>query len=56
MGVEEQDGVPVLPPQGVPLEQLDDIQKELVGLSNMIQPVCSMICEPVEVEGKMKPA
>lgn len=53
VGVEEQDGVPVLPPQGVPLEQLDDIQKELVGLSNMIQPVCSMICEPVEVVGKM---
>ena len=53
VGVKENNGVPVLPPQGVPLEQLDDIQKELVGLCNMIQPVCNVICEPVEVEGKM---
>ena len=29
VGVKENNGVPVLPPQGVPLEQLDDIQKEL---------------------------
>jgi predicted HTH transcriptional regulator len=28
-------------------------QKELVSLCNMIQPVCNVISEPVEVDGKM---
>ena len=53
VGVEEKDGTPILPPYGVPLEQLDAIQKELVSLCNMIQPVCNVISEPVEVDGKM---
>ena len=53
VGVEEENGMPVLPPQGVALEKLDDIQKELVKLCNMIQPVCNVISKPVEVDGKM---
>ena len=33
VGVKEQDGVPVLPPVGVNLRALDDIQKDLVKLT-----------------------
>lgn len=32
-------GLPVFPPQGLPKDQLDKIQKELLGFCNLIQPV-----------------
>ena len=40
VGVKEQDGVPVLPPVGVNLHALDDVQKELVKLFKMIIMAC----------------
>ena len=33
VGVEEENGIPVLPPIGVDLKRIDGIQKELVGIS-----------------------
>lgn len=53
VGVAEQNGVPVLPPQGIDLHQLDDIQKELVKLTYKIEPYVTVISEPVEYMGKM---
>ena len=53
VGVEEKDGTPVLPPCGVDLRKVDGMQKELVHLCNLIQPVVNVLSEPVEVMGKM---
>ena len=52
IGVEEKDGTPVLPPYGLDIESVDRIQKEIVEICNVIQPICNIIPEPVEVEGK----
>ena len=39
VGIDEQDGVPVLPPIGIDLHTIDGIQKELVNLCNLVQPI-----------------
>lgn len=50
VGVEEIDGRPVLPPVGIPENQLDGIQKELLNLGHTaIQPAYHPICSPVTV-------
>ncbi|GHU90255.1 hypothetical protein FACS1894155_08360 [Bacteroidia bacterium] len=38
VGIAEQNGMPVLPPTGLPQNQLDYIQGELIKLGNQIQP------------------
>lgn len=38
IGLEAKDGQPVLPPTGVPKNQLDRIQRELLQYANLIQP------------------
>jgi ATP-dependent DNA helicase RecG len=38
IGIEEQDGLPVLPPVGVEENKLDNIQKELFQYCNLIEP------------------
>ena len=53
VGVEENNGMPVLPPCGISPESLDGIQKEIVEISNIIQPICNIIPEPVVVDGRM---
>lgn len=53
VGVDEEDGVPVLPPLGIELHTIDRVQKELVNLCNLIQPTVNVIAEPVEWMGKM---
>ncbi|MBQ0056358.1 MAG: putative DNA binding domain-containing protein [Bacteroidales bacterium] len=53
VGVKEQDGVPVLPPVGVNLHVLDDIQKDLVKLTFKVEPYVTIVSEPVEYMGKM---
>lgn len=52
IGIAENRGMPVLPPAGIPVHQLDGIQQELLGLSNKIQPAYFPIVEPVAVQGK----
>jgi len=52
IGIEEQDGTPVLPPHGLKLGQLDKIQKEFLGLCYKIQPNIFPIIEPVIYQGK----
>ncbi|MCD7921356.1 MAG: putative DNA binding domain-containing protein [Clostridiales bacterium] len=38
IGVSEKDGLPVLPPVGVPVEMLDSVQQEIFQYCNQIQP------------------
>lgn len=51
IGVEEHDGSPILPPKGVPQEQVDGILKRLVGLCHHIEPVYNPVIEPILFEG-----
>ena len=52
VGVEENDGTPVLPVKGIPQERVDGIQKELIGLCHMIEPLYYPVVEPVLFQGK----
>ncbi|MCC3152600.1 putative DNA binding domain-containing protein [Hymenobacter sp. BT770] len=52
VGIKEQDGRPVLPPQGLPANQLDKIQKELLQLCYLITPHYFPVAEPVEYQGQ----
>lgn len=53
VGIEEDRGRPVLPPAGLSVSDLDDIQKEILGLGNTwIQPNYHPITAPYEIEGK----
>lgn len=53
VGVEEVKGTPILPPVGISPLSVDGIQKELVQICNVIQPVCNVFSEPAEVDGKI---
>lgn len=52
VGVEENDGTPVLPVKGIPQERVDGILKELIGLCHMIEPLYYPVVEPVIFQGK----
>lgn len=52
VGVEENDGVAVRPVKGLPLEQLDSIQKKMVGFDHMIEPYYMPRVSVEEVDGK----
>ena len=52
VGVEENDGTPVLPVKGIPQERVDGILKELIGLCHMIEPLYYPVVEPVFFHGK----
>lgn len=56
IGVDEKNGVPVLPPVGIDLYSIDSIQKELVNLCNQVQPTVNVLAEPVEFMDKMIPS
>ena len=38
IGIEERDGLPILPPAGIPANRIDKIQKEILALGYRIQP------------------
>lgn len=52
VGVEENDGTPVLPVKGIPQERVYGILKELIGLCHMIEPLYYPVVEPVFFQGK----
>ena len=52
IGIEEQDGRPILPPKGLNKNQIDKIQKELIQLTNCIDPFYSPVTEPAIYQGK----
>lgn len=52
VGVSEEKGQPVLPPEGLPQDELDKIQKKVVELGNRIIPSYFPIVQPYYLEGK----
>ena len=52
VGVEENDGTPVLPVKGIPHERVDGILKELIRLCHMIEPLYYPVVEPVLFQDK----
>ncbi|RMG78343.1 MAG: ATP-binding protein, partial [Bacteroidetes bacterium] len=52
IGIEENNGKPILPPSGLKVEQIDSIQKELIGLCRKIIPFYFPIVEPIDFQDK----
>lgn len=53
VGVEENEGRPVLPPTGINPDQIDNIQKEILYLGhNAIQPMYHPITAPYQIDNK----
>ena len=52
IGVEEENGRPILPPAGLPVRQIDAIQKEIVELGYRMVPYYHPIIAPYEIAGK----
>jgi len=52
IGVEEQEGIPILPPIGLNQNQLDPIQKKLHEICHHIKPNYFPIVEPYNFEGR----
>src|SRR5438874_1265272 len=52
IGIEQKDGLPVLPPAGVAANQLDKIQKELLQYGHLLQPPYFPVLAIEEHEGK----
>ena len=53
IGIEEKEGMPVLPPLGLLQNSLDSIQKELVHICHLIEPVPQIVSEPVEFQEQL---
>ena len=51
LGVAEKDGRPIPPPQGLQKDSVDAINKELVRLCKLLEPVFLPVVEPVEYDG-----
>lgn len=52
VGVEEENGIAKRPVKGLPIEQLDKIQKEIVGYNNLIEPFYVPRISVEEVDGQ----
>lgn len=52
IGVEEENGRPMLPPKGVSPDRLDTIQKEIVELGHRLIPYFHPVIAPYEIDGK----
>jgi len=52
LGVAEEKGRPILPPHGLPVSEIDAIQKEIVEIGYRIIPYYHPIIAPYEVRGK----
>lgn len=52
IGIDENNGQPVLPPAGLPQNKLDRIQGEVIQLASQLQPNYFPIVQPYELGGK----
>jgi ATP-dependent DNA helicase RecG len=52
IGVAEDKGQPILPPAGLPLRQIDAVQKEIVKIGYRLVPYYHPIIAPYEVDGR----
>jgi ATP-dependent DNA helicase RecG len=53
VGIEEDNGTPVLPPIGLDIKTIDSIQKEILNITHKIEPLPVVIPQPVEYMEKM---
>ncbi len=52
IGVDEENGTPILPVRGIEQERVDGILKELIGLCHCIEPLYNPVIEPVRFQEK----
>ena len=52
LGVKEKNGRPILPVEGIPISQVDEMMKDLLNKCNLIQPRYLPVVAPVEYQGK----
>ena len=52
IGIEDENGIPVIPPVGLKKNQIDAIQKKIIELCNKLQPTYFPIIEPVLYSNK----
>lgn len=52
VGIDEDQGQPVFPPEGLQQSQLDKLQGEVIQLGNQLQPNYFPIVQPYELDGK----
>ena len=52
IGIEANNGMPVLPPEGLQQNQLDKIQNEVLKLGNRIQPAYLPVMQPYVLDGQ----
>lgn len=52
IGIKEDNGRPILPPVGLPKNQLDPIQKEIIELGHRIIPYYHPVISPYEINGQ----
>ena len=52
LGVKENNGRPVLPVEGIPVSQVDEMMKDLLNKCNLIQPRYLPVVAPIEYQGK----
>ena len=52
VGVEEENGMAKRPVKGIPIEQLDQIQREMIGFNNMMEPYYFPRISVEDVDGK----
>jgi Putative DNA-binding domain len=53
IGIEEENGRPVLPPKGLQIKEADSIQKQLLNVCHRLQPTYFPIAEPVIFQGQL---
>ena len=51
IGIDEHDGIPVLPPRGIAQNKIDDTLQSLHNLCHLVEPLYEPIVEPVLYEG-----
>lgn len=52
VGVNAENGIPIRPVKGIPKNQIDRIQREMIGFNTLIRPVYHPKLEIEEVDGK----
>ena len=52
LGVKEKNGRSVLPVEGIPVSQIDEMMKDLLNKCNLIQPRYLPVVAPIEYQGK----
>jgi len=56
LGIADDNGRPELPPAGIPAEQLDSMQKEILELGYKIRPQYHPVIVPYVIEGRIGPS